>query len=135
LAGRSGKRERAPKAPTPLHEDPKAFAAWARREVHKLLVRLAAGDFAGAAALAGSETMTADAIEQAMTAFVEARGALMVHHAARTSDKTLLRSTTSGAFELIQTLVDKEGQDDWMLEADVVVDEPPRLALRRITSD
>jgi superfamily II RNA helicase len=134
VSGRAnGRSERAARQPRPLHEDPKAFAAWARREVHKLLAKLAAGDYAGAAEMAGSETMTAAEIETAMAARLEARGPLVVNHAARTSDKTLIRPGAGGAFELFQTLVDGEGNDDWSLEADILPGEPtPKLVLRRI---
>ena len=131
----NGKRERAVRE-TPLHEDPKAFGAWARREIHKVLARLTARDYEGAFALAGSETMTAAAIEAAMAEYFAARKSLSVHHAARTSDKTLLRDTGDGRFELVQTLVDPEAEDDWVLEADVVLgDEAPRLALRAVRAE
>lgn len=118
-----------------LSRDRKALGAWARRETHKILKLLSVRDYDGVALLAPSEAMPSAAISEAMNAHFTERGPLSIHHAARTGDRTVIREMGDGRFELLQTLVDREDENDWVLEADVLEDGPrgtARLSLRRI---
>jgi hypothetical protein len=109
----------------------------ARRELHKLLKLLAVGNFEGALRAAPGGPLTPSDLETAAKSFVAERKALLVHHEARKAEFTTLKATGPATWDAFQTMVDPEGENDWVLEAEIdlsgAIDESaPLLRLRRV---
>jgi hypothetical protein len=137
-----------PGAPAPLPvpgpgprepEQPRAFAARVRSELHALLRALARKDWEGArASLHDPEgEWTEERLEAEMASFfAEHQGARLTPDA-RQPAHTLLREEEPRRFRAQQRILDLEGEDDWVIECEVDLRAPradgqPLIALRRI---
>jgi len=127
--------------PRRLAENPKAFAARVRNELHRLLKALAGKDWEAALAairpLEGEPEWTKESLEQAMAAYFAEHPFIDLKPKARLPHNTLINKEGDWRWEAIQKIVDPEGEVDWML--DCIVDlngerdpDAPLISLRRI---
>ncbi|QRO01317.1 DUF3516 domain-containing protein [Archangium violaceum] len=136
------RRAEAPeRRPTDLTDDPRAFAAHVRNELHRLLRALGYRRYADALALlrleAGGEDWTVAKLEAAMAPYFEANGSVVLTPQARRPANTFLKETGPRQWEAQQRILDPEGHGDWMLDCVIdltgrKVDDGPLLTLRRI---
>ncbi|MBI3185498.1 MAG: DUF3516 domain-containing protein [Myxococcales bacterium] len=128
----------APPKPVDIAANPKAFAARVRNELHLLVKSLAAKDYLGAAArLFPLGSWTPEALEAELSPYWAAHAAIDVTPAARRPHLTQLVSEGERRWTARQTLVDPEGEGDWMVECAIDLREgreegAPLLELRRI---
>ena len=99
--------------------DPRAFRARIRAELHQLVRELSRRDYE--AALRSIRHMpdspwTADTLESGLADFYEDYEAVLFNHAARLSDKTIMREDGHRRWAVTQKLVDPEGDNLWCLE-------------------
>jgi hypothetical protein len=131
LSPPSGEREK---------DDPRAFAARVRGQLHRLIKALATRDHAAAARLLiadGAEPWTPERLEQAMAPYWAAHTALLTTPEARRPHQTRIDQLEPGRFRVQQRLIDPEGDEDWALDCIVDVTEAraedaPLLDLQRI---
>jgi Domain of unknown function (DUF3516) len=112
-----------------------------RGEMHRLLKLFAERNFEAASAmLTNAEEWPPAKLAASLEAYFAERRVLLVHHEARKAEFTTLRGLGPGRFDVWQTMVDPERENDWRIEAgielaDDVTDPPERLlALVAITS-
>src|SRR5690606_31724766 len=116
MDGKPAKGERAPKVYN-LADDDRALLIRVRRELHRLLGALAAKDWEAArAALRPGTAWETRAIDDAMRAYFEARGAVLAFGDARKAEFTTFRREGPAQFFAWQTLVDPERENDWSIE-------------------
>ncbi|MBL9021603.1 MAG: DUF3516 domain-containing protein [Myxococcales bacterium] len=121
-----------------LADDPKAVLVRVRRDLHRLVRALARKDWEAAlAAVRPAEGLTAKSFDEWMKPYFAERPVLLSHHEARKAEFTTLKQTAGATWEAWQTLVDPDGDNDWVIEAEVdlstdVDDASPVIALRRI---
>ncbi|MCB9700320.1 MAG: DUF3516 domain-containing protein [Myxococcales bacterium] len=122
-----------------LASDPKAFAARVRAEMHALVRALAERDFDDAATLIRQDPddpWPAPRIEQALIDYFAEHGSLRFDHGARFPKYTMIRASGGRTWSVRQVLVDPEGENDWVVEAEVdlrgEVPEGPLCTIRRI---
>ncbi|MEW5852155.1 MAG: DUF3516 domain-containing protein [Myxococcota bacterium] len=143
MQGGVGKREGPPPSPTrqpDLAENPKAFTARVRSEMHLLLKALADKDYAAALGLMcpdQDDAWTVERLESSLKDYYATYPSIMVHHGARTAAHTLIKVLEPRRWSVVQTLVDPEGDNQWMLDAEVDLRarkdvEGPLITLRRI---
>jgi len=124
--------------PPRLADDPKALLIRARKEMHRLLKLLSIRELEQASqSLRNAAEWPAAALEAPMLVYMAARKDLLVHHEARKAEFTTLRQTGEATWEIVQTMVDPEGENDWMIEAGIDLsgdadESAPLLTLRRI---
>ena len=80
---------------------------------------------------------SAAALEARMLDYIAARKDLLVHHEARKAEFTTMTQTAEATWDISQTMVDPEGENDWVIEASIDLsgdtDEAlPLLSLRAI---
>ncbi len=139
------RRELAPDDPRRLAANPKAFAARVRSEAHRLLKALAERRYADALAalrpLEGEPEWSAQLLEEAMAPYFEEHASVDLKPAARLPHNTLIKQEREGRWEVLQKLVDPEGEADWVLHlivelggdvAEALAPDAPLIALRRI---
>ena len=109
----------------PRRLDPKAFQARVRAELHQLLQALARGDYAGASAcVAHSEdAWHADRFETELAPVLESQSRLRTDPEARLGHWTRIEETTPLHFDIVQTLLDEEGEGAGVIEATVALEE------------
>ncbi|MFL5356351.1 DEAD/DEAH box helicase [Archangium sp.] len=136
------RRAEAPdRKPQDLTDDPRAFAAHVRNELHRLLRALAYRRYPDALALLrqdeGGEPWTAAKLGEAMTPYFEEHKAVVLTPQARRPANTFLKEAGERQWEAQQRILDPEGHGDWMLDCFIdlagrKVDDGPLLSLRRI---
>lgn len=107
--------------------DPRGFRARLRNELHQLVRALARQDYetASSALRPGTQQWSAQELEDAMAPFVAEYGKLLFDHSARLPDKTRIEQVAPQQWDAFQTLVDPEGDNQWMIHANVDLNEPP----------
>jgi superfamily II RNA helicase len=127
--------------PRVLAQNPKAFAARVRNELHRLLKAVATRSWDEALAaihpLEGEPSWTREALEQAMEPYFAEHPSVDLKPRSRLPHNTVLRPDGELRWEAIQKIVDPEGEADWMLDCivDLGAARPegaPLIALRRI---
>jgi hypothetical protein len=123
-----------------LIQNPKAFASRVRNELHQLLRVLAGKKYEEALQyirpLEGEPEWTVESLEQAMAPYWEEHAFIDLKPKSRLPHNTLIREQGNRFWEVIQKIVDPEGETDWML--DCVIDfnnsfpEAAWITLRRI---
>jgi hypothetical protein len=121
--------------------DRRSFIARLRAEMHSLVKALAAGDYEEAAVATRSspdEPWTAERMEEAVAPCIEECGSVVFGPAARVAHLTNLEQVASRRWIVRQTLVSREGETPWMLEAEVDLtrssDDGPLSMLLRVAS-
>lgn len=106
-----------------LFEDPRAFTARVRAELHQLVHALATRDYAEAALCVRGgtafEAWTAERFEQAMAPFFRDHERLIFDHGARRADRTHIEPVSERVWRASQVLADPEGDNRWAIEARV----------------
>jgi hypothetical protein len=121
-----------------LRDDPKAVLVRARKELHRLLKLLSIRELEQASkSLRNGADWPPAALEAPMLAYMAARKDLLVHHEARKAEFTTMTQTSEGTWDIAQTMVDPEGENDWVIEASIDlsgdIDEAlPLVSLRAI---
>jgi hypothetical protein len=127
--------------PRVLAQNPKAFAARVRNELHRLLKAVATRSWGDALAaihpLEGEPSWTPEALAQAMEPYFAEHPFVDLKPRSRLPHNTVLRPDGELRWEAIQKIVDPEGEADWMLDCivDLGAARPegaPLIALRRI---
>jgi hypothetical protein len=109
-----------------------------RSESHALLKRLAERRYLdAAAALHPDSSLSARAIESALTPFLDDHGAIRFDHQARLSEHTQIRANGPQRWSLLQSFLSADGPTGWAFEAEIdLTDDPegsrPLLRLRQI---
>jgi superfamily II RNA helicase len=134
---KTAERDRIPdRAPRRL--DRKSFEARARAEMHQFMQALARRDFEAAAACLSAEDESgwdATRIEATWADFFEAQDTLRCDPEARLGHWTRIEARAELSFEVVQTLVDEEGEGGFQIEAEILLDDArlpagPMLRLR-----
>lgn len=115
--------------------DERSLAARVRAEMHQLLQALARRDFEAAAACVANEDWDAERFERELAELYTAVGEVRVDPAARRGHWTRIDRRGPLAFDVVQTLVDEEGEGASQIEAEVVLEEarlPAGPALRLV---
>ncbi len=121
-----------------LASDPKALLVRVRRDLHRVLKLIATRAWDDLSrSLQNAEEWPPARLEQACAPFFEQKGELVVTHEARRAEHTTLREAGEGVFEAFQTMVDREGDNDWTVEVTIQIDDAtdeslPLLQLRAI---
>jgi len=125
--------------PKELTDDPKAFAARVREELHRLLKALGQKRYMDALAMLDNALgeWTAPKLEQAMAPYFEEHKVVVLTPQARKPANTFLKETGPRLWETQQRIMDPEGHGDWMLDCEIDLrdrrlDDGPILMLRRI---
>ena len=136
------RRAEAPdRKPQDLADDPRAFVAHVRNELHRLLRALAYRRYPDALALLrqdeGGDQWTVAKLGEAMTPYFEEHKTVVLTPQARRPANTFLKETGPRQWEAQQRILDPEGHADWMLDCAIdltgrKVDDGPLLTLRRI---
>ena len=115
----------APEQPerAPRRLDRRAFEARLRAELHQLLRALARGDYEGASACIAPGGWDAERFEQAIAPVLEAQGPLRADPEARRAHWTRIDARSELAYDVVQTLIDEEGEGAGQLEATVELEE------------
>jgi hypothetical protein len=111
-----------------LGEDPKAFAARVRAELHTLVRALALREWDDAAAgvrAAPDDAWTPARLEAAMAEYFHEYPELRWGHEARFPKFTLLTATGDRTWRVRQVMVDPEGDNAWALEGDIDLRDTP----------
>lgn len=137
----------APDAPTtealpdraPRRLDRRAFDARVRAELHQLLQALAREDYEGAAACVANEDWGPEDFEAALAPVRESQGALRADPAARRGHWTRIEALGELEYDVVQTLIDEEGEGAGQIEAEIRLEETrlppgPMLRVRAIRS-
>lgn len=120
--------------------DPRVFAARVRQEAHRLVQALAAHDWEEAARCVRQEPgdpWEPRRFHEALAPFFAEYGDIVTTPDARRADRTTIRETGHRTWEVLQTLVDPQGDELWCVfgHVDLTEDtapEGPILCMRRI---
>jgi len=123
-----------------LLDDPRAFRARVRAELHALLRALSRRDYEAAARCVRSDVddaWEADRFESALAPYYEEYESILFDPGARAAHRTLVKERESGLFDFHQVLVDEAGDETWNLEGEIDLRDDPNppdlfLRLRRI---
>jgi superfamily II RNA helicase len=125
--------------PRELTDDPKAFAARVREELHRLLRALGQKRYLDALGMLDNPLgeWTAPKLEQAMVPYFEEHKLVVLTPQARRPANTFLKESGTRLWEAQQRIMDPEGHGDWMLDCEIDlrgrrIDDGPILILRRI---
>ncbi|MFL5345863.1 MAG: DEAD/DEAH box helicase [Hyalangium sp.] len=125
--------------PKELTEDPKAFAARVREELHRLLRALGQKRYMDALEMLDGAVgeWTAPKLEQAMAPYFEEHKVVLLTPAARRPSLTFIKETGQRLWQAQQRIMDPEGHGDWMLDCEIDLrgrrlDDGPILILQRI---
>jgi superfamily II RNA helicase len=108
----------------PRRLDPKRFNARVRAEMHQLLHALSRKDFEEAAACVAEGGWDAARFESEFEAVFDAQGDVRHDPEARRGHWTGLEARHELVFDVVQTLIDEEGEGGFQIEAEIVLDEP-----------
>jgi hypothetical protein len=109
-------------APLDPSADPRAFRSRLRAEMHALVKALATADYDEAVNATGSQgdnAWSADQFAEAMAPVLAEHGEIVFDHRARWSHLTRIAQSQPRLWIVQQTLVGKEGETSWMVEAEV----------------
>ena len=127
-----------PRAARP-DDDPRAFAARVRNELHRLLVALAGKRWEAAAAALWQRdgAWPAARLEAELSPYFAEHAAIDVRPVARLPHNTLLEKTGPAAYAARQRMVDPQGEVDWVVECTIDLEvergeEEPLLELVRV---
>jgi len=125
--------------PKELTEDPKAFAARVREELHRLLKALGQKRYLDALGLLDNALgeWTAPKLEQAMAPYFEEHKVVVLTPQARKPANSFIKESGTRMWEAQQRIMDPDGHGDWMLECEIDlrdrrIDDGPILILQRI---
>jgi superfamily II RNA helicase len=125
--------------PKELTDDPKAFAARVREELHRLLRALGQKRYMDALGMLDVTLgeWTAPKLEQAMAPYFDEHKVVVLTPAARKPSLTFIKEAGPRQWEAQQRIMDPEGHGDWMLDCEIdlrgrKLDDGPILILRRI---
>jgi len=126
--------------PYHISDDPKAFGARLRAELHAVVRSLGRGEFeeaAGALADDPDDRWTPERLEQALQPVLDEEGQLMIGPPARDAALTRLEKTGERRWSVEHTLLGPEGPSPWRLEGEIDLREPdaadgPLVRLRAI---
>jgi len=129
-----------PSRPPSVADDPRAFRARVRSELHVLLGALSRRDCQAACALVRRterHAWTPEAFEQALASYFEEHAAIDITPRARLAHNTTIREDGKRVWRCSQKIIDPEGDEDWGLECVVDLSEPrdetgPLIELVRI---
>ena len=128
-----------PPRPVQVDDDPRAFAARVRNELHRLLVALAARrwDAASAAVSDRDGGWTAGRLEHELAPYFAEHASIDVRPAARLPHNTVLERTGPRTYAARQRIVDPEGEVDWVIECTIDLSAPretdaPLIELMRV---
>jgi len=110
----------------PRRLDRKLFEARARAEMHQLLRALSRREFETAAACVANTDWDAEAVERLFAPLFEGADGPRADPPARAGHWTRIEERAPLHFEVVQTLIDAEGEGDAQIEAEIVL-ESPRL--------
>jgi len=113
-----------------LIHDPKIFASRVRAEMHQLVRALARGNYEEAALCVFQEEndpWTAERFEKELAPFLEAHGKLLFNGEARQARFTTIQERGDRVWDVMQVLVDPEGDNLWYLQAAVDLRDPKSL--------
>ncbi len=136
-----GLTEEAPAAkPYDLVDHPRALAARIRAELHALVHALSRGDFEEAVACVRhdpGDPWDEARFERELAPFLAEHARIVFDPSARTPQRTRVTKRSPRLFEVMQTLVDPEGENDWCVEGEIEVPvghppDGPLLHVRRI---
>jgi hypothetical protein len=120
-------------------DDPRAFAARVRHELHRLLVALAQQRWEAAAAALWQPdgVWTAARLEEELRPYFAEHATIDTRPVARLPHNTLLEKTGARSYTAQQRLVDPAGEVDWVIACtiDLAVERPddaPLLELVRV---
>lgn len=131
--------------PFDITRNTRGFTILVRNAMFQILRALASRDYEEVASVAaeGDKPWTPDELEQAMAPYYEEHKEIRTDPVARSPNNTIVRDETSGApaglWEITQIICDPEGDNDWMLDCVVDLDqsrkaEKPIVTLRRIAT-
>jgi hypothetical protein len=125
--------------PKELTEDPKAFAARVREELHRLLRALGQKRYLDALGILDNALgeWTAPKLEQAMAPYFEEHKIVVLTPQARKPANSTIKETGTRLWSAQQRIMDPEGHGDWMLDCEIDlrdrrIDDGPILILQRI---
>ncbi|MBU8896521.1 DUF3516 domain-containing protein [Corallococcus sp. H22C18031201] len=125
--------------PKELTEDPKAFAARVREELHRLLRALGQRRYMDALGMLDNALgeWTAPKLEQAMAPYFEEHKLVLLTPQARKPAHTQLKEAGQRQWEAQQRIIDPESHGDWVLDCEIDLrgrrlDDGPILMLKRI---
>jgi len=107
----------------PRRLDTKRFNARVRAEMHQLMHALSRKDFEDAAACVEDTGWDAARFEAEFAAVFEAQGDVRYDPEARRGHWTRLEARGELAYDVVQTLIDEEGEGGFQIEAEVVLAE------------
>lgn len=136
----SGREAEERERPPSIADDPRAFAARVRNELHVLLAALARRDWeaaAGSIRAEPDEGWGGPDLESAMAPFFEEHGDIDLTPRARQSRNTVIRQDEHRLWTIHQKILSVDGNEDWGLECVVDLREPrdetgPLIELRRV---
>jgi superfamily II RNA helicase len=108
----------------PRRLDRKDFDARLRAEMHQLMQALSKRDFESAAGCVANEEWDAARFESELDAIFEATDEIRVDPLARRAHWTRIDARNELCFEVVQTLVDVDGEGGAQIEGEVVLIEP-----------
>lgn len=125
-----------------LLADPVAFRARVRAELHLLVRALSERRYEDAVGLvrqSPTDHWGAERFEESLAPFYERHGGIRFDHGARLAEHQQLRPAGARRFEVLQVLLDPEGDQDWYLAGEIDLTgerQPlgPLVHLLRITS-
>jgi superfamily II RNA helicase len=103
----------------PRRLDRKTFDARVRAEVHQLLQALSRGDFDVASACVDGSDWNAARFESELRPVLEMQGAIRADPDARLGHWTRITPRNDLSFEVVQTLIDEEGEGAGQIEAEI----------------
>jgi hypothetical protein len=108
----------------PRRLDQKSFNARVRAEMHQLMQALSKRDFETASACVANDDWDAARFESEFTALFDVQGDVRHDPDARRGHWTQIDARSELAFDVVQTLIDAEGEGGSQIEAEVILDEP-----------
>lgn len=126
--------------PWDVAQDPRAFRARVRNELHMLLKALAVGEHEEAAELIRQTepwTWTPEALAAAIEPYWEEQPEIDLTPRARLAHNTIIREEGPNVWTAQQKIIDPEGNDDWVIDCLIDLNTPrrpeePLIVLRRI---
>jgi hypothetical protein len=126
--------------PRSIADDPRAFTARVRNELHVLLKSLADRDYQTAATLirqTDENEWTAERFEAEIAPYFEEHAGIDITPRARQARNTVLFEESDRVWSARQKIIDPEGNDDWTIYCIVDINKPreesdPLIELDRI---
>jgi hypothetical protein len=115
--------------PPSLEEDPRAFNARIRAELHALVRALSVRDYDAAVrcvAESPDDPWTDERFENALEEYWSQYDALLFNHRARLADKTIRTEAGPRRWEVTQVLCDPDEDDTWCLELVIELEGRPK---------